>query len=78
MTNEKLLAGVRTAVQKVQKFKDRTLGEQNTKASLIEPILEALGGTCGTRTRSTASSSRPRGTVRSIMPSSSSASRDCS
>jgi predicted type IV restriction endonuclease len=41
--NEALLASIRLAVQKVQKFRDRSLGEQNTKASLIEPVLEALG-----------------------------------
>lgn len=30
-------------VARVRRFQDRTLGEQNTKASLIEPVLEALG-----------------------------------
>lgn len=34
---------IRTAVEKLHRFKDRSIGEQNTKASLIEPILEALG-----------------------------------
>jgi predicted type IV restriction endonuclease len=34
---------VRAAVEKIQRFRDRSIGEQNTKASLIEPILEALG-----------------------------------
>ncbi len=28
---------------RIDRFKDRPLGEQNTKASLIEPIIEALG-----------------------------------
>lgn len=28
---------------RIRKFQERNLGEQNTKASLIEPILEALG-----------------------------------
>jgi hypothetical protein len=39
----KLVQAIREAVAKVQRFQDRNLGEQNTKASLIEPILEALG-----------------------------------
>jgi Restriction Enzyme Adenine Methylase Associated/Type I restriction enzyme R protein N terminus (HSDR_N) len=39
----KLQAAIRDVVAKVQKFQDRNLGEQNTKASLIEPVLEALG-----------------------------------
>ena len=30
-------------VAKIRRFQDRALGEQNTKASLIEPVLEALG-----------------------------------
>lgn len=34
---------VKAVAAKVQRFRDRPLGEQNTKASLIEPILEALG-----------------------------------
>jgi predicted type IV restriction endonuclease len=34
---------IRTIAAKVPKYRDRTIGEQNTKASLIEPILEALG-----------------------------------
>ena len=28
---------------RIQKYQERSLGEQNTKASLIEPVLEALG-----------------------------------
>ena len=28
---------------KIRKYQDRNIGEQNTKASLIEPVLEALG-----------------------------------
>lgn len=42
-THEGLLASIQQAAQKILRFKDRSLGEQNTKASLIEPILEALG-----------------------------------
>lgn len=34
---------IATAAAKARKFSGRKLGEQNTKASLIEPILEALG-----------------------------------
>lgn len=30
-------------VPRIQKDRDRRIGEQNTKAMLIEPILEALG-----------------------------------
>jgi hypothetical protein len=30
-------------VKRIQKYQGRTLGEQNTKASLIEPLLESLG-----------------------------------
>lgn len=41
--NVKLQEAIREVVAKVEKFQDRGLGEQNTKASLIEPILEALG-----------------------------------
>jgi predicted type IV restriction endonuclease len=40
---DRLVEIIRDTVQKVQRFKDRALGEQNTKASLIEPVLEALG-----------------------------------
>src|SRR4051812_27830573 len=40
---DRLLEIIKATVQKVQRFKDRALGEQNTKASLIEPVLEALG-----------------------------------
>jgi predicted type IV restriction endonuclease len=41
--NQRLEKAVQDAVAKVSKFRDRGLGEQNTKASLIEPILDALG-----------------------------------
>jgi hypothetical protein len=41
--NSRLRAAIREAVERIRKFQDRSLGEQNTKASLIEPILEALG-----------------------------------
>src|SRR5262249_46228001 len=44
---DSLITGLEQAIQeviaKVQRFQGRTLGEQNTKASLIEPVLEALG-----------------------------------
>jgi hypothetical protein len=39
----RLETAIREVVAKVEKYQDRGLGEQNTKASLIEPILEALG-----------------------------------
>lgn len=39
----KLRETIRDVVGKIRKYQDRSLGEQNTKASLIEPILEALG-----------------------------------
>jgi hypothetical protein len=34
---------IEAAAQKIRRFKDRRIGEQNTKTSLIEPVLEALG-----------------------------------
>src|SRR5262245_19414606 len=39
----KLHEAIREVTLKIQRFQDRNLGEQNTKASLIEPVLEALG-----------------------------------
>jgi hypothetical protein len=39
----KLREAIKSAVAKIRKFADRSLGEQNTKATLIDPILEALG-----------------------------------
>jgi hypothetical protein len=41
--NTKLHEAVKLVISKVKRFQDRSLGEQNTKASLVEPILEALG-----------------------------------
>lgn len=45
--NEKQKARLEETVNKtvllIQRFRDRDLGEQNTKASLIDPILDALG-----------------------------------
>lgn len=41
--NPKLQEAVRDVIGKIERFQDRSLGEQNTKASLIEPVLEALG-----------------------------------
>ena len=41
--NAKLREAITEVVAKIRRFLDRTLGEQNTKASLIEHILEALG-----------------------------------
>jgi hypothetical protein len=40
---ERLREAIKDAVGKIRKYQDRTLGEQNTKASLIDPVLEALG-----------------------------------
>lgn len=34
---------IREAVEKIRKYQDRNLGEQNTKATLIDPVLESLG-----------------------------------
>lgn len=39
----KLRQTVRDMKARVAKYQDRSLGEQNTKASLIEPVLESLG-----------------------------------
>jgi predicted type IV restriction endonuclease len=39
----KLRQAIEETVALIGRFQDRSLGEQNTKASLIEPILEALG-----------------------------------
>jgi predicted type IV restriction endonuclease len=39
----RLQEAIREVKARIEKFQDRNLGEQNTKASLIEPILEALG-----------------------------------
>jgi hypothetical protein len=41
--SDKLESAIETVAAKVRRFKSRPIGEQNTKASLIEPILEALG-----------------------------------
>jgi len=41
--DDSLKDAIKAAAAKVVRFRDRGLGEQNTKASLIEPILEALG-----------------------------------
>jgi predicted type IV restriction endonuclease len=41
--NERLLQCISDAAGKVRKFRERGIGEQNTKASLVEPIIEALG-----------------------------------
>lgn len=38
-----LLDSITGVAAKARKFTDRGIGEQNTKASLIEPVLEALG-----------------------------------
>ncbi len=38
-----LTEAIKLAISKLKKYQGRSLGEQNTKASLIEPILEALG-----------------------------------
>jgi predicted type IV restriction endonuclease len=39
----RLHSAIREVVEKIRRFQDRGLGEENTKASLIEPVLEALG-----------------------------------
>lgn len=39
----KLRDVVRDVISKIRRYQDRNIGEQNTKASLIEPVLEALG-----------------------------------
>jgi predicted type IV restriction endonuclease len=39
----RLRDAIADVLTKIGRFQDRNLGEQNTKASLIEPILEALG-----------------------------------
>jgi predicted type IV restriction endonuclease len=39
----KLREAISDVLSKIGRFQDRALGEQNTKASLIEPILDALG-----------------------------------
>lgn len=41
--SDALREAIRKVASRIQRFQDRSLGEQNTKASLIEPILEALG-----------------------------------
>lgn len=38
-----LIDALVTAAAKARKYGGRRLGEQNTKASVIEPVLEALG-----------------------------------
>jgi hypothetical protein len=38
----KLRGCIKDVIGKVRKYQDRSLGEQNTKASLIEPIIESL------------------------------------
>lgn len=42
-TDQGLLQVLTTVAAKVRKHRGRAMGEQNTKASLIEPVLEALG-----------------------------------
>src|SRR5262245_45150031 len=46
MTEKQLVRlheAIKEVTLKIQRFQDRNLGEQNTKASLFEPVLEALG-----------------------------------
>jgi hypothetical protein len=40
---ERLLDTIRSVAARVKKHGERRLGEQNTKAALVEPLLEALG-----------------------------------
>jgi hypothetical protein len=39
----KLQEAIRDVSGRIRRYQDRSLGEQNTKASLVEPVLEALG-----------------------------------
>ncbi len=39
----RLQAAIRDTVARIHRFKERKLGEENTKASMIEPMLETLG-----------------------------------
>ncbi len=41
--NAKLREVIVNTIAKIRRFQDRRLGEENTKAALIEPIIEALG-----------------------------------
>jgi hypothetical protein len=41
--SDKLQATIKDTVALIRRYQDRGLGEQNTKGSLIEPVLEALG-----------------------------------
>src|SRR5262245_9655502 len=41
--DQKLRHVIHEVTAKIHRFQTRALGEQNTKASLIDPILEALG-----------------------------------
>jgi predicted type IV restriction endonuclease len=41
--NNRLREVIKDVVTKIRKFQDRNMGEQNTKATLIDPVLEALG-----------------------------------
>jgi hypothetical protein len=45
--NQNLREAIRLVVPKIQRFRERSLNEQNTKSALIEPILEALGWDVG-------------------------------
>lgn len=44
---QNLREAIRSVVAKIQRFRERSLNEQNTKSALIEPILEALGWDIG-------------------------------
>lgn len=41
--HQRLVAAIESIASKIARYRGRTIGEQNTKASLIEPLLEALG-----------------------------------
>jgi len=43
MSDETLAFAIEAVIAKIAKFRGKAIGEQNTKSSLIEPILEALG-----------------------------------
>ena len=43
MSDRTLESSIESIIAKIARYKDRSIGEQNTKSSLIEPILESLG-----------------------------------
>ena len=41
--NQRLRQVLRDVTAKIRRYQGKSIGEQNTKASLIDPVLEALG-----------------------------------